>query len=147
MLPQHISHTIEHNFSCIFEKLTRFDITYYFEFITAPISIRLSKAASIPRHVSPTMYPAPTYTNRPRTKSFKLLSRAIHATNGCLLPIDNRGCLIRMSIQRLDELVATLFSRDIVFSCIQSSCLLQITRSVCSIYVFNSATDRRTSIF
>jgi len=115
----------------IFEKLMRFDMlrVYYCtnQYTTFEICIYRSSVR---------LYPELSYTNRSCTKSFKLLSCAIRATNNCLLPIDNRGRLIRLcssndSSQR--------FPRDIVFSRIQSKCLLhQITLRLLHIDMFLS---------
>jgi len=129
---QHISHTIKQNFRLAFSRNWRNSMCL--EFITVPVSIRLSKAVSILRHLSLVLYPAPTCMKRPRTESFKFLSHAIHATNDCLTLIDDRGRLIRLclssdsmnSSQRCSH--ARYSSR--VFSWEICSCK---SRSVCSI--------------
>ena len=67
-------------------------------------------------------YPMPTCTNLPCIDSFRLSNRAI---SDYLLPIDNRGHLMRL--QRFDKFIATLFSHVIlVYSTKQGSLLNQI---------------------
>jgi len=87
---QHISHTIKHNFIRIFEKLTRLCL----EFITAPVSIRLSKAVSISHYLSL----AVSYTHMHETfPRFHLSNfRIASTTNDCLILIDDRERLIRL---------------------------------------------------
>jgi len=88
---QHISHTIKHNFTRIFEKLTRFDVLEVYYSIS-----QYTFEVSISRHLN--LYPAPACTKRPRTESFKFSIRAIRATNDCLTLIDDRGRLIRLCL-------------------------------------------------
>ena len=65
------------------------------------------------------LYPTLTCTERLHTVSFKFSSRAIRAINDCLTPIDYRGRLATLFLQRFDEIIAVLFLRKKFFSHIQ----------------------------
>jgi len=126
-----VSHTLKHNFLA---SSRNWRSSMCPEFITVLVSMRLSNAVSISRHLCPALYPTPTCTKRPRTASFKLSSRAICAINDCLIPIDNRGRLTRLysfsySIKSLQRCFHARYSFR-VFS--RAACSTK-SRSVCSI--------------
>jgi len=116
MLLHDASHTLEHNFTRIFEELARFNMLEIYH--RSLYDFRTSYQS---RHLSPALYPTSTCTKRPHTASFKLSSRALRATNDYFTPIDNCGRLIRLCSSSNS---ITLFSRNKLISCTQSGCLL-----------------------
>jgi len=83
---------LRHCFSCVFEKLARFDVFRVYYGTGQYRLFELSNAVLISRHRSPALYPVSTCTNLLRTESFKLSSRVIRISD-CLLLIDNCGRL------------------------------------------------------
>jgi len=130
MLLQHI----KHNFTLIFEKLMRNSICY-------EVYYRTSQYATFKSRIYLALFEfcAVSSTRMHETstiESFKLLSRAIHATNNCLLPMDNRGRLIQLHsssdsmnlLQRCSHAV----NSSIAFN--RTVCSVK-SRSIC-IYIF-----------
>jgi len=121
--------TFQYYLSRIFEELTRFDVSrVYFGQYTAferCINLAPSKSRAIP---------ALTCTKRSRTVFFKFSCLAILAINDCLTPIDNRGRLALFCSIRC-KIIATLFPRKKLFSCIYLSGLRYEIIMLCLIHI------------
>ena len=85
-------------------------------------------------HRSLALYPAFTCTKRSRTVFFKFSCLAILAINDCLTPIDNRGRLALFCSIRC-KIIATLFPRKKLFSCIYLSGLRYEIIMLCLIHI------------
>jgi len=95
------SRTWSSTISRIFEKLSRFNVSGIYYSSSQYITFK----NHISCHLS--VYPTSACTNRPRTESFKLSSRAICATSDCLLVclIDNCRRLIWLRLSNDSNIV------------------------------------------
>ena len=82
-------HMLEHNFAHVFEKSARMFGVYH------RVHQNMAFEYCFDHALIESVFGAHMY-DLPRTDSFRFSSHAIHAINDCLLPIDNRGHLIRL---------------------------------------------------
>jgi len=121
MSPYNVSHTLKHNFSCIFEELARFDVSRVYhgkricDFWTPYQSRAILRCI---RH------PLARNVHAPHLSNF----RVARYERSTIVIITPRTFNADLFLQRFNKIVATLFPRDIFFLHIQSGCLLhQIT--------------------
>ena len=95
----------------LFEELARLDMFRVYH--------RACQNTAFDDAPTESVYPTLTCTNLPRIDSFRLLSRAIHEISDCLLPIDNRGSLIRLCSSN-DSINSHCCSHALYFSLVLS---------------------------
>jgi len=98
MLLHDALHTLEHNFSRIFEELARFDVlkiyygTGYYTIFERGIDLSPNESLHI-TVVCTRIITAKIYKTSLQLNFCSLSSRAILTTKDCLFPIDSRGSL------------------------------------------------------